>query len=43
VSEKVEHPKPHINENGLRVVYPIWRADLAEAIIFVEKKCPEKK
>lgn len=40
--EKVERPKPHVTENGFKVVYPIWRDDLAEAIVFMEEKCQQK-
>jgi hypothetical protein len=30
VNDKTNH--------GLRIVYPIWREDLAEAIVFLENK-----
>ncbi len=41
--EKVERPKNDVTTTGERIVYPIWRADLAEATIFVEEKWQEKK
>jgi hypothetical protein len=30
---RVAHPKPELTADGRRIVYTIWRDDLAEALI----------
>jgi hypothetical protein len=30
---KIERPKPEMTEDGRKIVYQIWRDDLAEAVI----------
>lgn len=38
----VRRPAPELTEDGRRIVYPIWRADMAEAIIESVKKKLDK-
>lgn len=40
VQESIPRPSPELTKDGRRIVYPIWRDDMAEAIIELVKKKP---